>query len=195
MSNRKRKPTKAPRRQADHSDIAPTPEQMGDGNFVLQDVTERSESGRMISIGKAFRRKPMIDTLHEQGVFSDREHKCLTRYAHFHVIANKSPIRDSLQMERYGSSGNGMTNEQLYAIEVVRDCEAAAGQLRDILKAVVLEDMSLSQWAISQAGGVDDCVMKNGTRVCRIKPRQKALAIAKLEIKMVAARVEAEMSA
>jgi hypothetical protein len=175
----------------------PTPEQMEGGCFVLEDVTDKRDGGGTINLGKAYRRKPMIQTLAEQGLFSDAEYKALKHYRHHADLADRSLVRDSLGKQAGGSggSGNGPTIEMLNAVRITTDCEAAAGSLKDILRAVAVDDMSLSQWAIKRSGGIDDCATKNGQTVCRIKPRQKALAIAKLEIKMVAKRVESELSA
>lgn len=175
--------------------ISPTPEQMARGEYELSDILDKQPNGRMLSIGKAYRKVPVIDTLHAKGMFSDKEHKALHYYRHHADVVSRSLIRDSLCKDRHGGSGNGPTAAYITATEIVRDCERAAGQLVDILRAIVVEDVTLSQWAINQAGGIHDCEMKKGQKVCRIKPRQKALDIAKLEIRMAAVRVEAELAA
>lgn len=172
----------------------PTPEQMGAGEFRLEDTHDKLAGGRQITIGKAYRRRPMIDVLADQGLFSESEHKALKHYRHHADLAERSLIKDSLN--KTISGGDGCPSKTLlYAIRVRDDCERAAQSLRDILRAIVVEDISLSQWAISRAGAIEDCVEKNGSRVCRLKPRQKALAIAKLEIQMAAKRVDAELRA
>jgi hypothetical protein len=177
---------------------SPTAEQMKAGQFQVGDIVDR-EGGRSMTIGKAYRRVPMIDTL--RAMFSEPEWKALHHYRHHAMVADKSPVRDSLCIQRQGGSGGGTTVEMLNAVRVTADCERAAGQLVDILRAVVIEDLSLSEWAMRQAGGLDVRREKkdqagNVLRVTTtIEPRRKALEIAQLEIKMVAKRVEAELAA
>jgi hypothetical protein len=174
--------------------VGPTPEQMGVSNFRLEDVTDKRNGGGTITIGKAYRRRPMIETLYSQGLFSDSQYKALKHYRHHADMTDRSTVRDSLCTTR-GGGGDGPSVGLVNAVQVVGACEMAAGSLRDILRAVVVDDLSLSQWAITKAGAIEDCEMKKGQRVCRLKPRQKALAVAKMEIRIAAHRVEAELSA
>lgn len=165
----------------------PTPEQMASGNFSLDPITDRRPGGTTVVIGKAYRRKPMIDTLAAQGVISDSELKALRHYRHHADLADKSPLRDSLCITRTHGAGDGPSHNLLNAMQVTGACERAAASLADILRAVAVYDKSLSQWAIERSGGLDD----GG----RVKPKQKALAVAKLEFQMAARRVEAELAA
>jgi hypothetical protein len=160
---------------------SPTPEQAG--AFVQVDITDKAPNGRTICIGKAFRRVVMIDHLAKQGLFSDAEHKALKHYRHHADVADRSPLKDSLNKAPGGGTGCPSI-DVLNAVRVTTDCEKAAGSLRDILRAVVVDDVSLSQWA-----------MRAGTRQegARIKPHKKALQIAQLEIKMAAVRVRNEL--
>lgn len=174
--------------------IEPTPEQMGDGRFALEDVTDKRNGGGTITIGKAYRRRPMIDVLYDQSLFSDREYKALQHYRHHADLVDRSLVRDSLCFQR-GGSGAGPTITTLNAIRLVTDVERAVGSLLDILRAVVVYDKSLSQWAIERMGGKEQCRKRKGKVVCAIEPSQKALAIAKLEIRIAAERVESELSA
>lgn len=170
--------------------MLPTDEQMQGGTFRPLQIVEK---GQVVK-GVAFCRRPMIDILADQGVLSDSEHKALRHYRHHADIADRSPMRDSLDRSR-GGNGTGPGIELLNAIRVRDDIERAVGSLCDILRAVVIYDMSLSQWAINQAGGIDELDARGKHAVWRIKPRRKALAIARLEIQMAAKRVEAEIAA
>jgi hypothetical protein len=158
----------------------PTREQEAAAPFDMVEVTHVGD-GASVTIGKAYRRKPMIAVL--SSMFSDAEFRALKHYRHHADIADRSPLRDSLDKQVRGN-GTGPTVEMLNAIRVRDDCERAAGSLRDILRAVVVYDISLSQWAVAQAGGVENCREKGGRTVCRIEPKRKALDIAQLEIKM-----------
>ena len=177
--------------------LAPPPEQMKAGEFELQEIVDRSPSGRMLAIGKAYRRRPMVAILYEQGLFSQAEYKALRHYRHHADIADRSPLRDSITtlMRVAGGTGAGPSVEMLNAIRVRDDCERAAGSLRDILRAIVVDDLSLSQWAMSKAGATERCEQRKGRRICWMVPSKKALAVAKLEITIVARRVQAELDA
>lgn len=177
--------------------LALPPEQMNSGDFQLQDIVDRPPGGRSIVIGKAYRRRPMIDILFDQAVFSEAEYKALRHYRHHADIADRSPLRDSLATIMRIGGGTGMppSIEILNAVRVRNDCERAAGSLCDILRAVVVADMSLSQWAIARAGAIERCRERRGKRVCQFEPSKKALGIARVEIKMVARRVQAELDA
>lgn len=176
-------------------DIAePTDEQKERSQYFLDDVLDKLRGGTSVKIGKAYRRRPMFEILGDQDVLNPAEVAALRHYRHHADIADRSPLRDSLNKQR-GGSGVGPTVEMLNAVRVRDDCERAAGALVDILRAVVVYDMSLSQWAMEHHGSVEECEMRRGKRVCRLKPRDRALAIAKIDIKMAATRVEAELSA
>jgi hypothetical protein len=179
--------------------IAPTREQMEGARFELEDVTDKRNGGGTIAIGKAYRRKPMIDILYAAGLFSEPEYKALRHYRHHADLADRSLVRDSLCFQR-GGNGMGPTVTMLNAIRLVADIEAAAGRLRDILRAVVVEDVSLSQWAMSQAGAVEKVYHRKDRKgkivqVVELRAKEPALKSAHLEIKIAAQRVESEISA
>ncbi len=176
------------------AELGPTAEQRQRGQFQLDDIVDKQPGGTSITIGKAYRRRPMIEILDDQGVFSDAEIKALRHYRHHADIADRSPLRDSLNKQR-GGSGMGPTVELLNATRVRDDCERAAGTLVDILRAVVVYDWSLSQWAMERSGSIEECEVRKGKRVCRPKPRDSALRIARLDIQMAAKRVESELNA
>lgn len=188
-----------PKRRKKLADIAtPTPEQMRSGSFELADILDKQSNGRTLAIGKAYRRRPMIETLHGQGLLSDAEYRALKHYRHHADCADRSPTKDSLASAVCpirGGSGDGPSRTLLHAQQVRDDCERAAGSLVDILRAVVVEDLSLSDWAIRSAGGLDQCRERKGRRVCTVEPRKHALDIARLEIKIAAGRVQAELDA
>lgn len=175
---------------------APPIEQTRFGAFVVEDVTDKRNGGGTITIGKAYRRRPMIDVLADQGLFSQAEHKALRHYRHHADIADRSLVRDSLARAMpHCGTGDGPTVNTLNAIRLVADVEAAAGSLAGILRAVAVYDVSLSQVAIDRAGGIEECYTRNGSTICQIKPRRRALEIARLEMQVAAQRVQAELDA
>lgn len=175
--------------------IGPTPEQMRHCAFVEQDILDRTRDGKQRSIGKAHRRRPMIDILATQNLFTEAEHKALRHYRHHADIADRSPLRDSLAKGMPSSGRDGPTVIMLNAARVVRDCERAAGSLVDILRAVVVYDWSLSEWAIGRGSSREVCKPRRGKRYCWIEPHPKLLALAKQDIRIAAQRVQAELDA
>jgi hypothetical protein len=178
--------------------VEPTPEQMRDP-FALEDVTDKRNGGSSITIGKAYRRRSMIAILFDTGVLDEAQFRALRHYRHHADIADRSLVRDSLCLQR-GGCGDGPTITTLNAVAVTRDCEAAAGSLVDILRAVAVYDRSLSQWAIEQAGAVEKVYTRQDRKgrtvpVHEIKPKPEALDRARLEIRMAAERVRAEQDA
>lgn len=172
---------------AEEEIAGPTLEQQLHGRFDIENITDKRKGGASITIGTAYRRKPMIDILADQGVFSDAEYTALAAYRNWASVADRSLTHDSLARHLPRGTGDGPTMRMLSAIQRCGDCERAAGSLRDILRAVAVDDMSLSQWAMKRYGSVQEGV--------RIKPKRKALAIVRLEIQMAAKRVQAELEA
>lgn len=173
--------------------IGPTPEQAARGAYELGDVVD-NEGGGARRIGKAYRRVRMVEQLQLKGHISPDEAKALRHYRHHADMVDRSPVRDSLNQQR-GGNGNGPGIELLNATALVRDCENAAGSLHAILRAVVVDDLSLADWAMRVAGSIDDCRQVRGVRVCSIRPRRYALDAARLDIKVAAQRVQSELDA
>lgn len=172
----------------------PTVEQMADDAFVWSDIVDKRPGGKTVTISHAYRRVPVIDRLFEAGLFTTDEYKALVHYRHHADIVERSLVRDSLNISR-GSGGDVPTIVALTAQVIVREIEAAAGQLVDILRAITVEELTLSQWAIRRHGGREKTRVRNGRPCTTIEPSDRALAMAKMEMKMAAQRVEAELAA
>jgi len=173
----------------------PPPEQQRGDAFAIEIVTDKGRGGATIRIGKAYRRRSMIDILAERGVLNPDDAKALRHYRHHAIIAERSPVRDSLARHLPGRTGDGPGIIVLNAIRIRDDCNRAAGSLRDILRAVAIEDCSLSEWAMARAGAIENCRKRRGRLICQLEPRPKALAVAKMEIQIAASRVRAELDA
>lgn len=176
-------------------DIAePTPEQAREGRFAIGDIVDRNPGGSNATIGKAWRRVRMVEQLALQNLISAEEYKALKHYRHHADLADRSPIRDSLNHQR--GHGAGPTISALNAVRIRDDCEKAAGSLVEILRAIVVDDTSLSQWAIQRHGGVEKRYVRGkNLQVVEIRPRDSALSMARMEIKIAAQRVQAELCA
>lgn len=176
--------------------IEPTLEQARDGAFALIDIVDKRRGGKSITIGTAYRRTPMIDRLYGDGLFTREEHKALAQYRHYASIAERSPQRDSLARDMpSGGGGEEPMHHYLNAVAMVGWIEAAAGTLRGILRAVAVDDRSLSQWAIDVAGSQEKRKRYGDGWRTTIEPKPRAFAIAKMEMKMAAQRVHAELEA
>jgi hypothetical protein len=175
--------------------VPPTPELMARGGHELVEIVDRTPNGRSVSIGKAFRRTRQVETLSAKGYFSEAEAKALKHYRHHADMTDRSPTKDSVAGLMMAGLGRGEDWDTpmcvVHASRVAGECEAAAGSLRDILRAVIVNDVSLSEWA-SLVGGSYEVVEKGRTRM---KPKRRMLEIAKLEIRMAAKRVQAELDA
>jgi hypothetical protein len=173
--------------------ISPTAEQSARGSYELGDVVD-SAGGGTRRIGKAYRRVRMVEQLQLKGYITAEEAKALRHYRHHADMADRSPVRDSLNQQR-GGSGNGPGGELLNAVRLVGACESAAGTCHRILRAVVVDDLSLTEWAMQVGGARDDCRMVRGERVCTVRPKVDALDAARQDIRIAAQRVMAELDA
>lgn len=175
--------------------MPPTPEQMSAGQFSVEPITDRQPGGRFVTIGSAYRRRPMIDVLYAAGTFTESQHRALRHFRHHYDMIDCSPTTDSLCIERGGGCGEGHSFSALNAAYIAGACERAAGSLADILRAVVIYDQSLSQWAMEKYGAVERRRQHRGKTISVLEPPRKALDIVRLEIRMAAKRVEAELAA
>lgn len=171
------------RKRAVNPYMEPTPEQFDGGTF------ERA--------GLAYRRVPVIDTLSQTGKLTARQHQGLARYRDIAIADERSPIRDSLDKAMQGrGGGDGMPPAQLRnAIELGR-LERELGSLYDIARAVAVDDVTPSQWAMRQSGSV--ARMREGPLrkvVTWFEPRRKALEIAMMEIQMAGERLAGAIGA
>lgn len=171
--------------------VAPTPEQQAHSTYVVERESVAGVVGK-----EHYRKVRQLEALHASGVINDEQFKSLKHYRHHADVSDRSLTRDSLRswLPR-GSGGDGPGQEVLHAIRVTADIENAAGCLVDILRAVVVDDQSLSQWAMKKFGAFEECYSVRGKTVCQLKPRRKALDIARLDFQMAAIRVDAEVRA
>lgn len=136
----------------------------------------------------AYKRVCIIDKLKEQGVLSERQHKGLARYRDVAIAEDRSPMRDSLDKAAEGFMGGGgglglPPSLLRLAIELGR-LERDLGPLLHIARAIAVDDMSLSQWAMHQSGSVMRQREMRSKLVTVFEPTRKAKEIATLEIRM-----------
>jgi hypothetical protein len=127
----------------------PTPAQMKRDTYALE--TMPGLRGKVAR----YRKIRQLEALQASGFITLHQYAALKHYRHHADIADKSLTKDSLaSFGQTGTSGNGIPFEVMNAIQVTTSIERAAGRLVDILRAVVVDDKSLSQWVKSCADGI-----------------------------------------
>jgi hypothetical protein len=124
---------------------------------------------------------PEIDRLHEQGFLTEQEHRALHYYRDQASLADRSPTRSCLDFSPRGGHGPGVaiTSALLETGRIERDF----GSVREVARAIAVDDMSLRQWAIRTSGGTE----QSRGNVIEIIPNDPfAEKIALLELKYAA---------
>ena len=149
-----------PKRQPPIEIATPTPEQEATGTFART--------------GMHYRRIPVIATMASTGKLTPRQFNGLARYRDVALAEERSLIEDSVGKMMRGALGGGdvglAPNMIRTAIEMQR-LEAALGNLRDIARAVAVDDVSVTQWAATKGGTTVDG-----------KPKRKWLETGMMEI-------------
>lgn len=167
------KATKRKKKPVADNVVTPTPEQFERGTFDRTTM--------------AYRRVPVIDSMKEAGKLTIRQHYGLARYRDIATADERSPMRDSLDKALHGRSGEqGLPPGALRtAIELGR-LEGALGSLCDIARAIAVEDVTVTQWAMRMAGARERTeTVKGGATVTYMAPRcPESAKIAMVEIQM-----------
>ncbi len=124
--------------------------------IVIADPTpEQQAQGTFHRVGMAYRRIPVIDTMAQCKKLTPRQFNGLARYRDVAIAEERSLIEDSVGKMMRGALGGGdvglASNMIRTAIEMQR-LEAALGNLRDIARAVAVDDTTVSQWAATKGG-------------------------------------------
>jgi len=104
-------------------------------------------------MAKVRRLIPPIDTLRDAGKLTDDQHRALTYYRDQADMANRSPIKDSLNKTVGGGSEFGLSAAVVSALLTVARIEKDMGSVRDIARAIAVDDMSLTAWCVKRHGG------------------------------------------
>ena len=136
------------------SELDATPQRLSrSGSDVVPALRGRGEI-----MGNARRFVPAIDTLRKAGKLTDDEHAALGFYRNQVDTSERSPIKDSLNKDR-GGGEQWMSAAVVSALLAVARIERDLGSLRDIARAVAVDDLSLSEWCVQRHGGREryDC--------------------------------------
>ena len=133
---------KAKRKKPEPIVIAePTPEQQGHNAFQR--------------VGMAFRKIPVIDTMAQCKKLTARQFNGLARYRDVAIAKERSLIEDSVGKMMRGALGGGdvgLSPGMIRTAAEMERLEAALGSLRDIARAVAVDDMTVSRWAGLRGG-------------------------------------------
>ena len=150
----------------------PTPEQAARATFDLGTV--KTEMGQFV--GRAYRRRPLFETMRANGGLSPDEVDALRFYRASFDRIERSPMKSCLNVEPGGgltpaSAVFTATPSVLVAKRNVRLCEAGLGFNLPTMRAVALLDRTFSEIAIERYGGRDQDWIVDGEPRTRIAPR------------------------
>lgn len=166
---------------------------------IIGPTDEQIAAGVFRRANAAYRRVPVIDTLHDAGKLTYAEYAALSFYRDQAIQAEDDTARSSpLDPARImgGGSGGSTTPVTLLSTPALLETariERDLGSLLDIARAVVVDDMSLTQWCIAKHGGRERYDSK-GQFVAMV-PRARCsgpdsvMGIALLELKWAAGRI------
>jgi hypothetical protein len=150
--------------------------------------------------GAAVRVVPVIETMRRAGKISQAEFDRLDYYREqAHQAEDDMAQCSTLAPERImgggGTPAGGKLPSILLATPAILECariERDLGSLRDIARAVAVDDWSLTRWAIHQGGGRERFgVDREGNEiVVAMIPRDpKAVEYARIELRFAAGRI------
>ncbi|GLT01792.1 hypothetical protein GCM10007897_31900 [Sphingobium jiangsuense] len=155
----------------------------------IRPTDEQQQRGQFVTAGASVRRVPVIETLHKTGRLSEDEYRALGYYRDQASLADRSPTRSCLDEHIGGGQGHGPGAAVISAMLETARMERDLGSLRDIARAVAVDDMSLSQWCISQYGGRERYNGKGEFVAMVPNFERKAMKVAILDIRMAARRI------
>ena len=150
--------------------VAPTDEQMAQGIFVRAKL--------------AYRRLPVIDVMVAAGHITDRQYAALTHYRNIAIAQEFSPARCTLDRTPRGGGDGGLPPYTLRAILEMGRMDKELRQLCDIVRAVTIQEQTVSQWAMSKYGSVmRQRVGKDGRTITWFEPKSSVHKAAMQELR------------
>jgi hypothetical protein len=149
----------------------PTPEMQARVTFDLNDV--KTEMGQIL--GRAYRRRPLYETMRAAGAISPDEVDALRFYRTAHDRCEYSPMKSCLNVEHGGGGFSAVAVAFTSSPSIViarrnlRLCEATIGHGLNVMRAVALHDRSFSELAIDRHGS-----RENGGKVVPRSGRHRA---------------------
>jgi hypothetical protein len=145
----------------------------------------RQETQRM---GMATRLVPVIDTMLKRDQITPQEHLLLSYYRSQALLADRSEVKSCLDFSVKGGDMGppaAITSAILETARIERDL----GSLRQLARAIAVEDKTLTQWCIDQYG-CRERYDGNGKFIALVPVNEvKAMQMAKMELRMAARRI------
>lgn len=117
---------------------------------------EREQHSTFQPAGAARRVTPVIDTLLKTRQITEAEYAALLYYRQQADACSRSPTRDSCDFSVRGCDITGPGARIVFAKNEVDRMNRRLGNLRPVVQAVVVDDVSLTQWAISEGGSREE---------------------------------------
>lgn len=187
--------SKAKRKRITITYAEPTPERMAQVTFEQGGNCATGQDERS---GVAYRLVPVIDTMAQTGKLSARQHYGLARYRA--LADDRSLTKDSTEALLQTGSGEPLGLPPGFAGMMVGKygwerstafLERELGMLYDIARAIAVDDVTVSRWAMDKGGAIE----RRRGNVVWFEPRRKALAIAMMDIRMAGERLAAAIGA
>lgn len=164
---------------------------------IIGPTDEQIAAGVFRRANAAYRRVPVIDTLHDTGKLTYAEYAALSYYRSQAIQAEDDGARYStLAPERVMGGGGGsygsttpVTLLSTPALLETARIERDLGSLLDIARAVVVDDMSLTQWCIAKHGGRERYDGKGKFVAMVPNAEKRAMDEARLDLRMAARRI------
>jgi hypothetical protein len=145
--------------------------------------------GEFTSVGMAYRRIPVIETLFQKDLLNEREYRALAHYRDQVALAERTPIKSCLDDSQGGGGDIPMSAAITSALLATAWIERNLGSLAPIARAIAVEDKTLAQWCIDQHGGRERYDGK-GKFIAIVPVAEKnSLRMALLELKFAAHRI------
>ncbi|MEM9085320.1 MAG: hypothetical protein AAGB23_05305 [Pseudomonadota bacterium] len=128
--------------------------QIQPGELVIRPTPERAAKSSFRSAGMAQITVPAIDLLKAREDLSQEEYDALAYYRDQALLADKSPVRSCIDFSPKGGHGPGVAI--LSAQQETGRIERNFGSLWPLCRAVVVDDVSLEDWCLSNGQEVED---------------------------------------
>ena len=140
-------------------------------------------------MAKVRRLVPPIDTLLATDRITRDEHAALSHYREQAHIAERSPVKDSLDKSVRGSSDFVLSAAVISALLTTSRMERDMGSIADIARFVAVDDRSINEWCRLRYGERERYDSK-GRFVCMVPLREvQSIKLAVLELRMAARRI------
>lgn len=142
----------------------------------LRPTPEREAHNDTVSAGAAVRIVPVIVRLWEADIINRQEFEALAYYRDQASMADRSPVKSSLDYTPSGGNGPGVAviSAQIETGRIERNM----GPLWPLARAVAVNDMTIPQWCITNKRSIEE----GG----RIRAHPEDMAIALMELKYAA---------